>query len=274
MLATLLLLNSLAAAPLEISPAERHADGFFAHEVRSPYQAGVTELRMLLPDDLDAAKPRRVMFVLPVEAGREQNYGDGMAEVRRHNLHNIHRLICVQPTFSHLPWYGDHPTEPTIRQESYLLEAVLPFVRREYAIADGAENCLLLGFSKSGWGAVSLLVRRPDLFGRVAAWDAPLMETAPTKYGMQTVYPSPESFNGYRLDTALARNADKLAGPARIGLFAYGNFRAQHAAAHEHLTKLGIAHEHRDGPRREHTWSSGWVPEAVEFLARTPQPKE
>ena len=28
-----------------------------------------------------------------------------------------------------------------------------------------------------------------------------------------------------------------------------------------------IAHEYRDGPRRKHDWHSGWVAEAVEFLA-------
>lgn len=267
MLFTLLIASFIADASVEISPAAKDADGFLRHEVRSPFQAGTTEIRVLLPDDVESVKPCRVMFVLPVEAGREQRYGDGLGEVRRQNLHNKHQLICVAPTFSHIPWYGDHPTEPTIRQETYLLDVVLPFVRREYPVKPGADNCLLLGFSKSGWGAVSLLVRHPEVFGRAAAWDAPLMETAATKYGMQTVYPTQEAFEPYRLDKALTRAAAKLKGSTRIGLFAYGSFRQQHLAAHELLDKLGISHEHRDGPQREHTWSGGWVPEAVEFLA-------
>ncbi len=269
MLAAFLIVHCvLGDTSLEIFAAVTDADGFLKHEVRSPYQAGTTELRILLPNDLDQAKPCRVLFVLPVEAGREQRYGDGLGEVRRHDLHNLHHLICVAPTFSHLPWYGDHPSDPVIRQETYLLEVVLPFVRREYPVKPGGENCLLLGLSKSGWGAVSLLLRHPDVFGLAAAWDAPLMETAPKKYGMQTVFPTQEHFDKYRLDAALERAAKKFSGPARIGLFAYGSFRQQHLAAHEHLVKLGIPHEHRDGPERAHNWSSGWVPEAVEFLTR------
>lgn len=254
-----------------ITPAEPDAGGTWKHRVRSPYQAGVTEIRVLVPQRLDAVKPCRLLLVLPVEAGRETKYGDGLSEVRRHDLHNAHSLICVAPTFSHLPWYGDHPHDPHIRQETYLLEVVLPFVRRQYPVREGAENCLLLGFSKSGWGAVSLLVRHGEVFGRAAAWDAPLLETEPRKYGLPTVYPTQESFDAYRLDAALPRAAAGLQGPPRIGLFGYGNFRQHHLAAHQLLEQLGIAHEHRDGPEREHTWSSGWVPEAVEFLTRARQ---
>jgi hypothetical protein len=28
-----------------------------------------------------------------------------------------------------------------------------------------------------------------------------------------------------------------------------------------------VAHEYKDGPERKHDWHSGWVAEAVEFLA-------
>jgi hypothetical protein len=33
------------------------------------------------------------------------------------------------------------------------------------------------------------------------------------------------------------------------------------------MGRLKVAHEYRDGPRRKHDWHSGWVGEAVEFLA-------
>jgi hypothetical protein len=29
-----------------------------------------------------------------------------------------------------------------------------------------------------------------------------------------------------------------------------------------------IAHQYRDGPKREHSWRSGWLPEAVELLVK------
>ena len=36
------------------------------------------------------------------------------------------------PTFSDLPWYADHPTNPLIRQETYFLKVVLPFIEKTY----------------------------------------------------------------------------------------------------------------------------------------------
>ena len=38
-----------------------------------------------------------------------------------------HKAIFVAPTFSHLPWYADHPSDASIRQETYFLKVVVPF---------------------------------------------------------------------------------------------------------------------------------------------------
>lgn len=258
----------VAAAPeSHISPAVRDADGFLRHTVQSPFEAGKTLIRVLLPEKIENGQRYPLLLVLPVEAELEHRYGDGLAEVRRLELHNRFGLIVAEPSFSHLPWYGDHPTDPHIRQESYLLKVVLPYLREQYPIGPGRENCLLLGFSKSGFGAWSLLSRHPELFERAAAWDAPLDIAAPDRFGMNVVFPTPESFEPYSLVANLADRAEPLRGRTRLGLFGYGNFRERHIAMHRKLEELHIPHEYRDGPKREHIWSSGWVSEAVEFLA-------
>jgi S-formylglutathione hydrolase FrmB len=256
----------------EVSDAVTGADGIRRYSVRSAYQAGTTAVRMLLPDEMQPGRRYPLLFVLPVEAGGEHRYGDALAEVKLHDLHNKHQIICVQPAFSHLPWYADHPTEPTIRQESYLLNVVMPLIRERYPVKDGPENCLLLGFSKSGWGAYSLLLRHPELFGRAAAWDAPLEEAKPNKYGMEIVFATQENFERYQITRLLEANAERFREEPRFGLFGYGNFREQHIAAHKRMLDLRIAHQYVDGPKREHVWGSGWVPEAVEFLVAAAKP--
>lgn len=262
-----------AEPDVAVSDATLAADGIRRHSVRSPYQAGTTSVRVLLPDDVQPGMRYPLLLVLPVEAEEEHRFGGGLAEVRRLGLHNKHKLVAVAPTFSHLPWYGDHPTDPTIRQETYLLEVVLPLVRERYPLQPGPESCLLLGFSKSGWGVYSLLLRHPDRFGRAAAWDAPLEMTEPGKYGSKIVF-TPESFPDYQISKLLERRAENLrGGPARLGLFGYGNFHAEHIAAHERMVRLGIPHEYHDGPQRKHIWESGWIPEAVEFLVGSNDPR-
>lgn len=248
------------------SAVRRDDQGFLVHEVRSPCQASTTQIRVLLPDELpdDARAP--VVYVLPVEAGNEHRYGDGLLEVKQQNLHNRHGVIFVAPTFSHLPWYADHPTDPTIRQETYLLNVVLPLVERTYPVQTSAPGRLLLGFSKSGWGAWSLLLRHPDVFGRATAWAAPMMMEHLGKYGTEKIFSTQDNFEAYRVSDLLRKKANALGSQQRLILTGYGGFRQDHRQIHALLCELGIAHTYRDGPQRKHNWHSGWVEEAVQLL--------
>ena len=218
------------------------------------------------PEGREPGERFPVVYVLPVEAGDEHRYGDGLEEVLDHGLHEEHRAIFVAPTFSHLPWYADHPTDPGIRQERHLLEVVVPFVEATYPARAEPGGRLLLGFSKSGWGAYSLLLRHPGVFGRAAAWDAPLMMSEPGRYGSGPIFGSVENFEGYQVSRLLEERAGQLGEDIRLILLGYGNFREDHREAHALMERLGIPHVYRDGPGRKHDWHSGWVPEAVELL--------
>ena len=249
-----------------ISEARKDDDGFLVHEVRSPDQAKATQIRVLRPDKEEKGKTYPVVYVLPVEAGTESCYGDGLKEVKKLDLRNKLSAMFVAPTFSGLPWYADHPTKPEVRQERYVLKAVVPFIDKTYPVRAAAEGRLLLGFSKSGWGAWSLLLRHPDQFGKAAAWDAPLMMDKPGKYGSGDIFGTADNFEGYRVSKLLEDQAGKLQKDRRLVLLGYGNFRAEHQQAHALMDKLTVAHEYRDGPARKHDWHSGWVEEAVELL--------
>ena len=258
---------SIDGGDVSISPAVRDENGFLVHTIRSRFQAGETELLVLLPDDADSANRKSVLFVLPVEAGRGDRYGNGLLEVQRADLHNKHGLICVMPTFSHLPWYCNHPTNPEIRQESYLTDVILPLLRWEYPNArHDRDGRLLVGFSKSGCGAWSLMLRNPDLFGWAAAWDAPLMLDAPGQYGSGPIYGSEENFEQFHITSLLSQRAEQFQTERRLMHLGYGNFRDEHERIERQLTELGVAHLYRDGPHREHHWNSGWVIEAVGLL--------
>ncbi|MGD0899285.1 MAG: alpha/beta hydrolase-fold protein [Thermoguttaceae bacterium] len=259
--------DEAAISPAEtISAAQKEASGLLVHRVWSPYQSGQTTIRVLLPDHLDAPRRYPVLYILPVEAGDGTQYGNGLLEARRNDLHNKYGLLCVAPTFSDLPWYADHPTDPKIRQESYFLKVVVPFIDRAYPAVTRPEGRLLVGFSKSGWGAFSLLLRNPEVFGKAAAWDAPLMMERPDKFRMAEVFVTQENFEKYRISALLKKEAASLSGQPRLFHFGYGGFRDQHESAHRLMKDLKIPHEYRDGPPRKHAWESGWLPEAVQML--------
>jgi S-formylglutathione hydrolase FrmB len=251
---------------IQISNAHRENDGVLVHSVRSPYQSGKTAIRVLLPDQVERSRRYPVVYVLPVEPGDGTRWGDGLAEVMKHDLHNKHQFIVVAPTFFQLPWYADHPTKPEISQESYFTKVVLPFVEQTYPASTQPTDRLLLGFSKSGWGAWSLLLRHPKAFGRAAAWDAPLMMDRLGEYGTTDIFGTQENFERHRPADLLRRNVKMLRDEKRLILTGYGNFREHHMRMLSLLDELKISHEYRDGPQRKHDWHSGWMPETVELL--------
>lgn len=274
----LILYSVLLAGPghdkIEISTGERNEQGIVVHTVRSPYQEGTTEIRVLLSDQFDEQRRYPVVYVLPVEPGRKTRYGDGLREVQKHNLHNKHRVLCVAPTFSDWPWYADHPTKLGIRQESYFLKVVVPLIEKTYPASKQPQDRLLLGFSKSGWGAWSLLLRHPEQFGRAAAWDAPLMMKEIGKYGTREILGTQEHFDKYRPADLLQASAVKLQKETRLILAGYGNFRGHHQQAHVLLDELKIPHRYQDGPARKHDWHSGWVAEVFGLLVQTDPERE
>jgi len=262
---TVVVMGAIAQEP-SMGAATTDEQGCLVHEVASALQQGKTQIAVLLPRDLNSDSKYPVVYVLPVEAQGESRYGDGLLEAKNTDLHNKHRAIFVAPTFSRLPWYADHPTDPMIRQETYFLNVVVPFIEKTYPVRASADGRLLLGFSKSGWGAWSLLLRHPELFGRAAAWDSPMMLDQPGRYGSGPIFGTQENFEAYRI-SSLLRLMGKLLGPEkRLILTGYGNFRAEHQRVHALMDELKIPHEYRDGPQRKHDWHSGWMAEAVELL--------
>lgn len=254
-------------AKTAITEATRSDAGVLVHRVRCPYQAGETEIHVLLPTAMQPDETCRLLFVLPVEPGSGHRWGDPTDELIREQIADRYRFVCVYPTFSDWPWYADHPSDPAIRQETYLVQIVLPFVERTYPVRREASARLLVGFSKSGWGAFSLLLRHPDIFGRAAAWDAPLNKQKPDQFGMDKIFASQENFMDYQISRLIEQQASAVQDGQRLIHLGYGNFRDHHLAIEQLLIQNKITHRFHDGPKRQHAWTSGWLPEAIALLA-------
>ena len=125
-----------------------------------------------------------------------------------------------------------------------------------------------MGFSKSGWGAWSLLLRHPNTFGKAVAWDAPLMMDKPNKFGMGPVFGSQENFEKYQISKLLEAKAKTLGKSKRLTHIGHGSFRFHHDNTEALLKKLAIPHTYLDGPKLKHDWHSGWVTKAVEALTQ------
>lgn len=234
---------SLALAPV----------AYEVETIESPRQATANFLRIVRPK----RGSDRTVLVLPVTANISGQWGDGFYEAIRLNWAERYNVTVAAPSFSHLPWYADHPSNPKIAQESYLLQDILPRLQG---------RILLLGFSKSGNGAMTLRLRHPERFAAAAAWDAPLLLDAPGKYGSGEIYDTPKNFAGYHIPSLLEKHAGRR--DLRIAISGYGSFQNELAGAHERMEQLGITHAYENTEKRVHHWASGWMEPAMATLDR------
>ena len=244
-------------------------DGIITYKVTSPFQRKTNAIEVLLPDKLNNTKQYPVLYILPVNDGIDGPWGSGVREAKRHNIHNTYGVICVAPAYDETPWFGDHPTDPTLRQESYLLKAVIPFIEERYPALKCKEGRLLLGFSKSGFGAISMFLRNLDILGKAVAWDAPLTgETIPKEEAeMLYIFATEENYRKYYIPGLIQSHADQLRnGPPRVVLVNNGRSPSSITEVHEKLTILGVPHLYAADDKRDHNWTSGWLPVAVKLL--------
>jgi len=242
-------------------------------EVESEYQIGKQEIRVLLPDKYDPAKQYRVLYVLPA-AHKIEGYGYGIGLLKELDAHNKYALILVSMSFHEEPWYGDHATDPHVQEASYLRKFVVPYIEKKYGTLGTPEGRLLIGFSKSGWGAFSLILHDPDFYGYAAAWDAPMMLQT-FRYGLDKVFGTLDQMALYRPDLLAVKNKEffqkknrlVLTGETYWGKMFPAPGGASHTVAmHELLEKEKILHTYDDTIKVEHKWDKGWLEPTLKLL--------
>ena len=254
-------------------PTTDHLKSFV---LESPYQNAPSEIRVLLPDNYDPKKKYPVVYILPVGATKGPGTGSAFIIFTMANLQNRYEVILAEPSYEITPWFGDHPTDPKIRQESYLRDFVVPFVEKNFSTLGTPEGRLLFGFSKSGWGAFALIFRNPDFFGYAASWDAPYFFTD-FRYGMELVFANTEYLKKYRPDLLVVEQKAHFQNKTRLVLGGEDKWGkaiptpsggSHTVEMHELMDKEGVRHVYRPDLKTLHTWSAAWVVPTFEELMK------
>ncbi|MBA4018442.1 MAG: hypothetical protein C0483_14845 [Pirellula sp.] len=259
------------------SEARRDADGFLTYSVSAPSQRTANTIRVLLPDNYDPNKAYQVVYVLPVGPGLDRQFGDGLVTAKSLGLQRSYDVIMVAPSFSDMPWYADNAHDPSIAQESYFRNVVVPFIETQFHTVAGPEGRLLLGFSKSGYGAVSMLLRNPEFFGGAVSWDGPLAMSDPgSGYAFLNILGTRQNFSAnYQITNLINTRAAYFAGqPPRLAIL--GNANSQYLndsrVVSDALSRAGIASTFTITPPRAHVWAGGWMGDAMQALMALPVP--
>jgi S-formylglutathione hydrolase FrmB len=226
------------------------------------------EVRVLTPEHPTANEEHSFLYVLPVQGGLDQSaWGDGLNQLQQLDVEDQYNATIIEPLFPIESWYADSATDPTINYETFMSTLLPAWVDSNFATS-GTENNLLIGFSKSGYGALDLLFKHPDVFDAAAAWDFPADMTSYTDYGAAANYGTDANFqNNYRLTGSFI---DTWKAPFttedRIWISGYDVFRNDVSDFDALLTSHGVLHTLSPQTFDAHNWFSGWLSGAVAGL--------
>jgi Putative esterase len=246
--------------------------GVRSYQVISPYDGpGPQLLRVLAPTHPAPGVPHNFLYVLPVQAQLGNTYSDGLETLRRLDAQDRYNLTIIEPTFAIDPWYADNPENPDVRYETFMTKVIVPWAEKNLAIT-GREQNWLIGFSKSGLGAMDLILKHPGIFALAAAWDFPANMSSYDQLGADPAasYGTNANFQaGYRLTPAFVQARSRpFLRLNRIWIGGNREFPVAMADYAKLLAEEGIVFS-REAPRfMYHTWDSGWVPDALVALRR------
>ena len=166
-------------------------------------------VRVLAPDHPSTNYSHTFLYALPVEAGLAQStYGSGLDELQKLDVQDKYNATIIEPIFPSDSWYADSSTDPTMNYETFM-STILPAWVDSNFDPSGTDKDLLIGFSKSGYGALDLLLKHPSVFADAAAWDFPADMVyneygAGENYGTYTNFQDNYQLSGTFIDTLKA----------------------------------------------------------------------
>lgn len=238
--------------------------------VTSGYQNGEQKIAVRVPASYDPKKKYRVLYILPAYNAIPV---DALLIFEVNHIADRDDLILATMSFEKTPWFADHATDPKTRQESYVRDFVVPYVEKHYSTLGTKEGRLLIGFSKSGWGAISLILRNPEVFGYAASWDAPYFLDH-MKWGLQENLGTDEQFAQYRPDLLVPLHKASFQDKPRLVIGGEWLFGSDDIApGHDHMKDMhalldanGVKHVYLPDLRIKHGWHIEWIDPMVQAM--------
>ena len=184
------------------------------------------------------------VYILPATDPNDASFGLPATEITAWG--EMAKCHVQQLVFNELVWYNSAVRAEVFAQIASWEEGVSSLPRR-----------YLVGFSKSGCGALNLLLDRPHFFAGALVFDAPFFNEDISRWELAHFYESTEAL---RADTAHGRESEwaSLAG-TQLTLVAGEYFKADTERLARGLQALDVPCRVESSPSYVHRWDSGWL---------------
>jgi hypothetical protein len=250
------------------------ANGIINHVIVSR-RAGFIRVRIRTPAAPAAGKPHRYVYMLEASTVEGQvAFSAGIEHCTvTESYHNDYNMTFVAVDFPDECWYTNHPTHTDQQWDSFYETELIPWVEANWGTP--GDKRVLIGFSKSGFGAITKLFRNQATYSAAAAFDSPLygQTLGDSRYfgAGSFIFGTQANLDSYYPPTLATNNAASFTATNRIwisrgtGTTPPLNFPTDVQNFSTHLTNLGIQHTFSVAGTT-HNWNGGWTDAAMVFL--------
>lgn len=235
--------------------------------------AAKSEIQVIKPSGWDANASYPILYMLPALANSVEQAGGNSTPAQiaiAGGYANLYGCVVIIPSFRNADeyWYGKK-TDLSADHHTFTASILTAYAIDHLAGGTGRENHLLMGYSKSGWAAISLLLRNPTKFGYAASWDG-IMDvdwaTEGVPFGAAQMFTTEANFNLYDPDQILVANLASVNDKARIVLRGYFQFQTDQTYFKGLLDANSVSCTFNNTLGTEHSWDGGWPNSTVADL--------
>lgn len=195
------------------------------------------------------AAPRPVVYLLHGYGGDHTTWLGIKPELSA--IADREGILFVCPDASN-SWYMDSPACASIRYETFVTSELISFIDRNYPVIRNRSGRAVTGLSMGGYGALTLAMKHPELFGAAGSTSGGLdIRPFPRNWeldyllGEQRMYPDRwEAFTPINMISQLGNSDLRIIIDCGYSDF----FLGVNQAFHQKLLEYGIAHDFYQRP--------------------------
>lgn len=176
-------------------------------------------------------------------------------------------VIIVPYDKSGTNWYGEK-NDGTYNTHAFTALVLTSFAREFLGVSTERNNNLLVGYSKSANGGLSLMLRNPTKFGAGAFWDGAWTQnwTFVNGNGGNLNFGTEAQWQLYNPNDILTSYLSSVNDKTRIALLGYYTFGADLTAFKATLDANSVPYDYDSTLRGSHAYNAGWLSDAMSRL--------
>lgn len=230
-------------------------------------------LRVIKPAGWDSGKKYRCLIALPALSDALEGFAgttnatQAMVDGDFADTYNLVVIIVYDRSNSTSYWWASN-SDGSNNGQDYVADIITQWAEENLAVSTSRDDKWIIGYSKSAWAGMSMMLRRPDKIGGAVLWDGNYNQVWNAGLLAGSIDTSAQ-FDAFNPLTIMAANAPDSIGDTRRVVVTYGNaWTADYTAMLASLNTNDVNYYTANSVTPQHAWLTSWTTAGVAALVR------